>query len=144
MFSIGQVLFVVLSKKNQVYPMQVVETITKRTLNGEEIAYILQAGPAGDTRVPLDKVEGEVFETADKARQTLIHRATTQINKLVDTAINKSSEWYGAVESSPQTINDLPDLMARPQIKEEDTSLVTMPDGSVVKVKMPKIISENM
>jgi hypothetical protein len=144
MFSIGQVLFVVLSKKNQVYPMQVVETITKRTLRGEEITYMLQAGPSSETRVPLDKVEGEVFDTAEKARQTLVYRATSQINKLIDTAISKSSEWYGAVESSPQTISDLPDLMTKLPVKEEDTSLVTMPDGSVVKVKMPKIIGENM
>ena len=143
MLSIGQVLFVVLSKKNQVYPMQVVETITKRTLDGEEVTYILQAGPAKDTRVSLDKVEGEIFETAEKARQVLVHRATLQINKLVDAAISKSSEWYGGIESSPQTINDLPDLMTSSQIKDEDESLVTMPDGSVVKVKIPKIVNEN-
>jgi hypothetical protein len=34
--------------------------------------------------------------------------------------------------------------MAKLPAKEEDTSLVTMPDGSVVKVKMPKIIGENI
>jgi hypothetical protein len=34
-YSIGQVLFVVLNKKSQIYPMQVIEIITKKTLQGE-------------------------------------------------------------------------------------------------------------
>jgi hypothetical protein len=145
-YQIGQVLFVVLAKKNQVYPMQVIETITKRTLSGEEINYILQAGQDKSSKVSLDQVDGEIFETADKARRTLIQRATSQITKLVEVAVNKAGEWYGVTEQSPQTINDLPDLMAKPPAPqiEEDASLVTMPDGSVVKVKLPAIIRESV
>lgn len=144
MYTIGQVLFVVLSKKNQVYPMQVIETITKRTLHGEEISYVLQAGADKESKVTLDKVDGEVFETSDKARKTLIQRATAQINRLVDTAVTKSSEWYNVVDQ-PQTIHDLPDLMTKTslQVDEEETSTVTMPDGSIVKVRLPKIASDN-
>jgi hypothetical protein len=67
MYSIGQVLFVILSKKSQVYPMQVIETITKRTLNGEEVSYVLQAGAEKSSQITLDKVEGEVFDSAEKA-----------------------------------------------------------------------------
>lgn len=144
MYSIGQVLFVILSKKNQVYPMQVIETITKRTLNGEEISYVLQAGADKETKVTLDKVDGEVFETSNKARKTLIQRATDQINKLVDISVSKSFEWYNIVDQ-PQTIQDLPDLMTKAtlQVEEEEISSVTMPDGSIVKVRLPKIIGDN-
>lgn len=145
MYSIGQVLFVVLSKKNQIYPMQVVETITKRTLRGEEVSYVLQAGSDKTSKVSLDTVDGEIFDSAEKARSTLVQRATLQINKLIDVAKSKSSEWYGS-EEQPQTINDLPDLPTRPQKKQEDiendVSMVTMPDGSVMKVRLPKIVNE--
>lgn len=145
MYTIGQVLFVVLTKKNQVYPMQVVETITKRTLRGEEISYVLQAGSDRTSKVTLDTVDGEIFDSAEKARNTLVQRATLQINKLIDTAVSKSSEWYG-LDQQPQSIKDLPDLLPNPVKKDEifdgdDVSIVTMPDGSVVKVRLPKIAS---
>lgn len=141
MYSIGQVLFVVLTKKSQVYPMQVVETITKRTLNGEEVSYVLQAGAEKSSQITLDKVEGEVFDSADKARKILTHRANEQINKLVDVAIAKSVEWYG-IESQPQTIHELPEIVPQPISVEEDVKMVTLPDGSVVKVKIPKIAND--
>ena len=144
MYTIGQVLFVVLSKKNQVYPMQVVETITKRTLRGEEVSYVLQAGSDRTSKVTLDTVDGEIFDSAEKARNTLTQRATLQINKLIDIALSKSSEWYG-LDQQPQTINDLPDLLPIPVKRDEDVedvSMVAMPDGSIVKVKLPKIAND--
>ena len=41
-YSVGQILFVVLNKKGQVYPMQVIEEIRKKTLKGEVTTYVLQ------------------------------------------------------------------------------------------------------
>ena len=92
MYVIGQVLFVVLSKKNQVYPMQVIEVITKKTLNGEEVSYVLQAGSDKDSKVTLSQVDGEVFNTAEDAKHTLVQRATSQSIKLVDAATRKAGE----------------------------------------------------
>ena len=145
MYKIGQVLYVVLTKKSQVYPMQVVEVITKKTLEGEVISYILQAGSDRSSRVDLSTVDGEIFETAEKARKTLVERATVQINKLVEAATRKSVEWYGDVtDNEVQTIRDLPELSVSQLSKEtpEDVKTVTMPDGSLVKVKLPEIMRE--
>ena len=50
-YQIGQILFVVLAKKNQVYPMRIVEVITKKSLKGEEVKYLLQAGSDPATRL---------------------------------------------------------------------------------------------
>jgi len=145
MYEIGQVLYVVLSKKNQVYPMQVVETITKRTLKGEEISYILQAGSDKVNRISLDQVDGEVFDTAEKVRKTLLQRATSQVNKLVDIAVKKSGEWYGVTSTQVQTIHELPDLITNDDFdssRTEEYQSVAMPDGSVVKVRIPEIMRE--
>lgn len=155
MYTVGQVLFFILNKKSQVYPMQVVEVITKKTLAGEEVSYILQAGPEKETKLTFDQVDGEVFESPEILRQTLIHRATAQVNKLIDNALDKSNVWYAGPKShvTPQTIQNLPDfvtrndsmiqqshLLNRKNVVEdhEDDSTVTMPDGSVVRVKLPK------
>ena len=149
MYSIGQILFFVLSKKSQVYPMQVVEIITKKNLSGEEATYVLQAGPEKETKLTLDQVDGEVFESPDVLRQTLVHRATVQVNKLIDYAVDKSYTWYSSGKSSshvPQTIQNLPALLAKPDTArvqedvEDEGSFVTMPDGSVIRVRLPSSI----
>ena len=141
MYTIGQILYVVLTKKNQVYPMQVIEVITKKTLKGEDISYVLQAGSDSSSTVMLDKIDGEVFETAEKARVVLTKRATAQIDRLIDAAVKKSKEWYEkdrGAPVSPQTIDDLPDFDTQ-EVKETHTT-VTLPDGTVAKLKMPSNI----
>lgn len=155
MYVVGQVLYFILAKKNQVYPMQVVEIITKQTLTGEEISYVLQAGPEKETKVMFDQVDGEVFDSPEVLRQTLVHRATIQVNKLIDNSIAKSTSWYSlAKEKSriPQTIQNLPEFVTKTETQhailgkqqmEEDESTVTMPDGSVVRVRLPSISREN-
>lgn len=135
MYTIGQILFVVLSKKNQVYPMQVIEVITKKTLKGQEVSYLLQAGSDPSSTILLDKIEGEVFETSDKARSILTKRASDQIDRLVDNAVKKSSEWYGKSVMIPQTIEGLPEFDSKES--ETDTPVVTLPDGTVAKIKLP-------
>lgn len=146
-YSIGQVLFIVLNKKSQIYPMQVVEIITKKTLKGEEIQYLLQGGSDKASTVLLNQVDGEIFDESEKAKSILVQRATSQINRLVDSAVTKSKEWYGvsAIDSSPYSIQDLPELntrtfdMSRKAQDGEDAVNVTLPDGTVAKVRLPSL-----
>lgn len=134
-YSIGQVVFVVLSKKGQVYPMQVVEVITKKTLKGEEVRYVLQGGSDKSTTVMMDQVDGEVFDTADAARSVLISRASTQINKIVDLAVLKAKEWYESPNMGSPKVEDLVVTF-----DTEDTSdKIMLPDGTVARVKMPSL-----
>ena len=132
LYTIGHIVFVVLSKKNQVYPMQVTEIITKRTLQGEETNYILQAGSDRDSKVSMDQIDGEVFESPEKARQTLIQRATQQINRLIDAAVTKSTEWYG--ESATLEREEFTE-----KITDDLVETVVLPDGTVAKVRLPNI-----
>lgn len=140
---IGQVLFVVLNKKSQIYPMQVVEIITKKSLQGEDIKYLLQGGASKTSTVLLNEVDGEIFDSAEKARQVLVKRATSQINKLVDAALAKSKEWYGSDVSlfeTPKT-GDVSDMMEQFAINsdgdlDDDRPTVMLPDGTLAKVSV--------
>ena len=127
LYLIGHIVFVVLSKKNQVYPMQITEIITKRTLQGEEISYILQAGADHESKVSMDQIDGEVFESPEKARQTLVYRATQQINRLIDMAITKSTEWYGKVNENVIIEKNV----------DDHVKTVMLPDGTIANVKLP-------
>jgi hypothetical protein len=144
-YKIGQVLFIVLNKKTQVYPMQVVEIITKQTLQGDDVKYKLQGGTDKSVTVFLNEVDGEVFESAEKARQVLTKRANAQINRLVDAAISKSQQWYGSLGEKPavdpfemppaEVESALEDTLISPS-GDEDVPTVVLPDGTVAKVKI--------
>jgi hypothetical protein len=137
-YNIGQVLFVVLNKKSQVYPMQIVEIIHKKTLRGDDTKYLLQGGSDKNAKIILDEIDGEIFDSAEKARTTLIARATQQVNNIVNLAIKKSSEWYGvqAEEKQIETIENLPDLNTL-SASDPSTTEVMLPDGSIAKIKLP-------
>lgn len=137
-YNIGQVLFVVLNKKSQVYPMQIVEIIHKKTLRGDDTKYLLQGGSDKNAKIILDEIDGEIFDSAEKARTTLITRATQQVNNIVNLAIKKSNEWYGvqAEEKQIETIENLPDLNTL-SASDPSTTEVMLPDGSIAKIKLP-------
>lgn len=153
-YYVGQIVYVVLNKRVAVQPFRIVEIITKRTLDGEETNYRLQGGPNSSSSVMLNDLDGELFETSDAVRTALVERAAEQIDKIVDDAMSKSFDWYGAATSSPEkmetkTIHELPEIKPRPRAElppskpkimdDPDVSTVMMPDGTMMKVKLPKI-----
>lgn len=133
-YSVGQIVYVVLNKKSQVYPMRIIEVISKRTLEGELTQYLLQAGADMKSTIMMDKLDGEVFMSADEVQNALIERASSQIKKLVASAVLKSKEWY-AEKPIRQEIFSMPEEM-HPQEKEEDIK-VMLPDGTMASVRMP-------
>jgi hypothetical protein len=129
-YKVGQVLYVILSKKGQVYPMRIIEEITKKTLRGEETNYRVQAGSDASITIMLDQIEGEVYESPEEAKKTLISRATNQIEKIVMTAVTKSKEWYASGESDEVEIHELNHTK-----NQETYTTVTLADGTVARIK---------
>jgi len=93
-YKVGQVLFVVLRKEPNVYPMQVVEEITKKTLEGEVTTYMLRAGSDPNKVLSISDIDGEIFDSADNAKKTLFDRVSQSINYRVEQAVAKAKEWY--------------------------------------------------
>lgn len=139
---VGQVLYVVLNKQTAVYPMQVIEEITKKTLDGVDIDYVLRAGsPDGKpSSIRLGDVDGEVFETADRARKVLTERVIESIEKRVDAAVMKAKQWYPqsfAGASKP--------VETRAQVQaavELESALVDLGNGVRARLKIPEGFSE--
>lgn len=100
-YTVGQVLYVVLKKETRIYPMQVVEEITKKTLEGELTSYMVRGGSDPKAQLLITDVDGEVFDSAEKAKTVLIERATVSIGRLVDVAVQKAQEWYPGSFEAP-------------------------------------------
>jgi hypothetical protein len=93
-YRVGQVLYVILKKEASIYPMQVVEEITKKTLEGEITSYMLRAGPDPTKVLAVNDVDGEIFDSAEVAQKTLFDRVSQSIQNRVDQALTKAKEWY--------------------------------------------------
>ena len=93
-YRVGQVLFVILKKEAGIYPMQVIEEITKKTLNGDETTYILRVGADPSKIIDISKIEDEIFDSAENAKNVLVERVTKAINFRVEQAVEKAKEWY--------------------------------------------------
>jgi len=144
---VGQILYVVPTKQVAVFPMQVVEELTKKTLDGTEIDYVLKAGGADPKTIRLKEIQGEIFESASKARTTLTERAVRSVSRLVENAAKKALEWYpGSFEnSSEDSIIDAlkgqsragHDDQARPM---SENPTIVLDDGVIARVKLPDVL----
>ena len=133
--NVGKVLYVILSKKGHVYPMRIIEEITKKTLKGEEVNYVVQAGSDVNSTILLSQIEGEIFETPGEARRVLVSRATEQIDRLVSAAVAKAKDWY-ALQVDEHEVHELPE---ETPVNESESGFVTLPDGTVARIKMANV-----
>ncbi len=165
-YRVGQVLYVVLRKEPNVYPMQVVEEITKKTLEGEVTTYMLRAGSDPNKVLSINEIDGEIFDSSDTAKRTLIERVSQSITNRVEQAVNKAKEWYPSgfehASDDPLTLIKKATLgngeqAAKPkrQARTETAALaaelaaeaaeadaiVELPDGTKAKVKSVKLPS---
>ena len=106
-YDVGQVLYAVLRKEPRVYPIQVVEVITKTSMTGKSVDYVVRVGADPNKTMVISDVDGELFDSAEKAKTVLIERASAQITRMIDEASKKSNEWYAGSFESPNMITDL-------------------------------------
>ncbi len=166
-YVVGQVLFVILRNENRVYPMQVVEEITKKSLSGEETSYMVKAGSGNDPKslLLITDISGEIFDSASKVKAALIERATSTIEKLVNLAEEKAGEWYpNSFESTDDDpialLKKQPTVPTQPKppkarrannqspvdelkseltAEAEEGTFITLPDGRRAKVRSVKL-----
>lgn len=93
-YVVGQVIYVVLRKEASVYPLQIVEEIVKKTLEGEVVTYTVRMGADPTKTLTIAEVDGEIFDTAEKAKQMLLEKVFEVISHRVDQAVSKAKEWY--------------------------------------------------
>lgn len=149
MHRVGQVLFIILNKKQQVIPVQVTEQIVRRTLSGEETSYIVSI-PAREGLKPmtLEQIDGEVFTSIDQVKERMFENATEVINAITEKAgaVAKNRFDYNPAESETSTSVDAltdDDVLVTPQGNERKAgpgeAMVDLGDGTVAKVKLPDL-----
>ena len=140
MYDVGQVLFIVITSKQQVIPVQVCEQVIKKTLEGEEISYYVRT--PSDKTVNLSDVGNHVYQDIEEVRSVMLRNVKTVIDKVttnaVDIARNKFS-YQGPGSEVSQTVLDFePELSPPDPLSTANSSVrVTLEDGTIANVNLP-------
>lgn len=94
-YRVGQVLYVIPKGETRIYPVQIVEEVTKKTLEeGAVTSYMVRGSTQTEETLDIDSLDGEVFDSAAKLQKTLVERATAGITAVIESAVAKAHEWY--------------------------------------------------
>lgn len=168
-YTLGQIIYVVLSKEAKIYPMQIIKISVEKTLESEATTYMIQAGPEPSKVLSLSDIDGELFESTEEARKVLVDRVTRVVTQRIDGAILKARQWYPTgFEARPRDPLDMIKKSPNPQaspvssmvkrevaelgnelaMEAEEIATMEVPDGNggyvkarVKSVKLPSTLS---
>ena len=89
-------------KENKVFPAQVVEEVTRKTLEEEEISYVVKMPDKEGSKVPLDDLDVDIFKNEKEIKAFMIDNSTKTINRLVDWAEKVGSKMFQETVKSKQ------------------------------------------
>lgn len=141
-FKVGQILFVVPSRQTLVVPMQIVEELTKKSLQGTEVDYILRSS---EKLISLKEIQGEIFESAEKAKASLTERAIKSVMKLVDRAVLQAREQFPSsfenVAHNESSV-DFPTEIHNNEVQElSNDSTIDLGNGVKARIKLPDVFN---
>ncbi len=129
MYEVGQVLFVVLNKRPQIIPVQVIEQVVRRSLQGEEVQYSVNVPTKdGDKTFELSGLDGIVYTSIDEVQDAMLANASSTILDMTQkaAAIAQKRFKHKSPEESPLPINA--------NQENGESMKITLEDGQVANV----------
>ncbi len=133
-FKVGEVVYFISSKTEQVIPALVAEKITRSSLGGVRVTYVLKVKQGQSAKeIEVDPEKTQLFESTSEVKDFMMKRTALAIDKLIAAAESVAK----ALRPNPQTPEPLPapdvNLDA---INPEEPAEVVLPDGTVAKLRM--------
>jgi hypothetical protein len=140
-YEVGAVLWIIHTDRPGLMAYRVVEEITKKTLEGEQVQYLVQAATPKSKTVRLETIKGAIFKESEEAKMKLIENATkaidgmvVKIQSLVDKNFNGTKE-----EPEAKVSKTFPAPRSSHTLKE-GYQWMDLEDGTRVQVKIPEIM----
>ena len=133
MYTVGQILYVILPKKHRVIPVQVVEQITRKSISGEKIQYIVNV-PGADTQCDLAVLSDEVYPDIKSVKDKMIKSAELAIDKMIEQAHGLAIEVFGDEQAEVSPSHEVPNPAGHDI--SQDVVKVTLDDGTVANVNL--------
>ena len=82
----GQVVYLLSRKDTKVFPVQVIEEITRKKIDGEYTSYIVKIPNKKGSELSLDEVDAEVFRDAGELEKFMVDQAKRSIEEIIKNA----------------------------------------------------------
>ena len=145
-YEVGSVLWIIHTDRPGLMAYQVVEEITKKTLEGEQIQYLVRAAMSKTKTVRLEQIKGNIYQDAEEAKQKMIENATKAIDGMVQKIQNNVNDVFGVEEESeePKPVVKKKRSPRKSRAKAEKLKpgyqWVQMDDGTRAQVKIPEVL----
>jgi len=93
MYNVGQILYTVLTDKQVVIPVKIVEQVIVKTLEGEKVDYKLQLPNKKNQKVSIDKFVN-LYDDISKVENYLASNAQTAIEKMIKDANTLNQQFF--------------------------------------------------
>jgi hypothetical protein len=109
MYEIGQVIYVLSNKTQNILPGVVLEKIYYTRLDGESVSYKLAIGPAGRQKIlDISRVNGEIFGSLDDIHARMMDQVSAWVDGVCKKAGEQALEWYGERSNLKTTLSNNP------------------------------------
>lgn len=137
-YSVGQVLYALSNKEMAVIPLRITEKILRQTLDGEVVSYVAETS-GGRQVEDLTRLSATFYTSSEDVRDALIDNVTHVVGQIVDGASQTATKAFGQapekISSDVVTTKTTTSNISSPSLT--DVQSVTLPDGTVAKLKLP-------
>ena len=139
-YEVGSVLWIIRTDRPGLMAYRVVEEITKKTLEGEQIQYLVQSATPKSKTVRLDQIKGNIFEDSEEAKQKMIENATRAIDGMVVKIQNNVDKFFNGKKEEPIKQDPAPQIQSSSSKLKPGYQWVELEDGTKAQVKIPEIM----
>jgi putative cell wall-binding protein len=139
-YEVGQILFMTSEKSLNIIPIQVVEEVTKTTMEGKEKTYMVMFPDKKRTVFDIKKVTGKIFKNRNQLKTYMIQNATQAIEKMISDAEIIRDESFPNKALSAESVEEKLEINSGMQNNNEDDIIkVDLGNGVIGKVKKEEI-----
>ena len=142
-YEVGSVLWIIRTDRPGLMAYRVVEEITKKTLEGEQIQYLVQSANPKSKTVRLDQIKGNIFEDSEEAKQKMIENATRAIDGMVLKIQGNVDTFFGSTlleEEEPKPKKQSSRKNKKTEKLKPGYQWIEMEDGSRAQIKIPEVL----
>ena len=101
-YSVGQVVYLLSKKARKVFPCQVVEEICRKTIESEEISYMVKLPNTSASVINLNDIEASIFVSPDELKAYMVDNAIRSIEEIVGDAVTSARQIFNEVEAASE------------------------------------------
>lgn len=106
MYSIGQIVYTILEKELKVYPLQIIEQIIKKTIDGESIEYKVKVPSKKQNNIRNLTDFKNIHTDLEEVKEYLVNNAKINIEKMLNLTSLAQERFFKVPATKVDTIEE--------------------------------------